>query len=46
LYATTKHFLNDFALKSLSELPELNSSLTKELSDLKVDENREEIQEN
>jgi len=32
LYATTKHFLNDFALKSLSELPELNSSLTDELS--------------
>ena len=46
LYATTKHFLNDFALKSLSELPELNSSLTKELSDFKIDENREEIQEN
>tara|TARA_B100001173_G_scaffold208531_1_gene179915 strand:+ start:247 stop:885 length:639 start_codon:yes stop_codon:yes gene_type:complete len=32
LYATTKHFLNDFALKSLSELPELNSSLSDELS--------------
>ena len=32
LYATTKHFLNDFALKSLSELPELNSSLAAELS--------------
>jgi segregation and condensation protein B len=31
LYATTKHFLNDFALKSLSELPELNSALTAEL---------------
>ena len=31
LYATTKHFLNDFALKSLSELPELNSVLTAEL---------------
>ena len=31
LFATTKHFLNDFALKSLSELPELNSSLTAEL---------------
>jgi len=31
LYATTKYFLNDFALKSLSELPELNSSLTAEL---------------
>ncbi|MDC0183318.1 SMC-Scp complex subunit ScpB [Nitrosomonadales bacterium] len=37
LYATTKHFLNDFALKSLSELPELNSSLTAELSN--TDEN-------
>ena len=46
LYATTKNFLNDFALKSLTELPELNSSLTKELSDLKGNENREEIQEN
>jgi len=32
LYATTKYFLNDFALKSLSELPELNSSLTAELA--------------
>jgi segregation and condensation protein B len=31
LFATTKHFLNDFALKSLSELPELNSALTVEL---------------
>ena len=31
MYATTKHFLNDFALKSLSELPELNSALTAEL---------------
>ena len=31
LYATTKYFLNDFALKSLAELPELNSSLTAEL---------------
>jgi len=31
LYSTTKYFLNDFALKSLSELPELNSSLTAEL---------------
>ncbi len=37
LYATTKHFLNDFALKSLSELPELNSSLAAELSN--TDEN-------
>ena len=37
LYATTKHFLNDFALKSLSELPELNSSLSAELSN--TDEN-------
>ena len=46
LYATTKNFLNDFALKALSELPELNSSLTKELSDFKIDENREETQEN
>ena len=31
LYATTKNFLNDFALKSISELPELNSSLSVEL---------------
>jgi segregation and condensation protein B len=31
LYATTKYFLNDFSLKSLSELPELNTSLTAEL---------------
>lgn len=31
LFATTKQFLNDFALKSLSELPELNSALTAEL---------------
>ena len=31
MFATTKQFLNDFALKSLSELPELNSALTAEL---------------
>ena len=31
LYATTKYFLNDFALKSLSELPELKTSLTAEI---------------
>ena len=46
LYATTKNFLNDFALKSISELPELNSSLTQELSESNVDINRQEIQEN
>lgn len=39
LYATTRHFLNDFAMKSLSELPELNSTLLTELEnsdDIKV----------
>ena len=46
LFATTKHFLNDFSLKSLSELPELNSSLTKELSDSQTDQSIEESQEN
>ena len=46
LYATTKHFLNDFALKSLSDLPELNSSLTKELSDSNSDQDMAESQEN
>ena len=46
LYATTKHFLNDFSLKSLSELPELNSSLTKELSDSQTDQSTHESQEN
>jgi|TARA_B110000259_G_scaffold132081_1_gene149014 segregation and condensation protein B len=45
LFATTKHFLNDFSLKSLSELPELNSSLTKELSDSQTDQSIEEPQE-
>jgi segregation and condensation protein B len=45
LFATTKHFLNDFSLKSLSELPELNSSLTKELSDSQTDQSIEESQE-
>ena len=45
LYATTKHFLNDFSLKSLSELPELNSSLIKELSDSQTDQSIEESQE-
>jgi len=34
LYATTKYFLNDFALKSLAELPALNSSLTAELENI------------
>tara|TARA_B100000768_G_scaffold181187_1_gene203232 strand:+ start:1212 stop:1787 length:576 start_codon:yes stop_codon:yes gene_type:complete len=46
LYATTKYFLNDFSLKTLSELPELNSSLTKELSDSQTDQSIEESQEN
>ena len=46
LYATTKNFLNDFALNSLSELPELNSSLTKELSNSQTDTNIKETQEN
>ena len=46
LFATTKHFLNDFSLKSLSELPELNSSLTKELSESQTDQSIEESQEN
>ena len=45
LFATTKHFLNDFSLKSLSELPELNSSLIKELSDSQTDQSIEESQE-
>jgi|TARA_B110000879_G_scaffold206638_2_gene288986 segregation and condensation protein B len=45
LFATTKHFLNDFSLKSLSELPELNSSLTKELSESQTDQSIEESQE-
>ena len=46
LYATTKHFLNDFSLRSLSELPELNSSLAKELSDSQVKQSMEESEEN
>ena len=46
LYATTKYFLNDFSLKTLSELPELNSSLTKELSDSQTDQSIEESTEN
>tara|TARA_B110000238_G_C16046602_1_gene404191 strand:+ start:58 stop:633 length:576 start_codon:yes stop_codon:yes gene_type:complete len=46
LYATTKYFLNDFSLKSLSELPELNISLTKELADSQTDQSIEESQEN
>ena len=46
LYATTKYFLNDFGLKSLSELPELNNTLEQEMSDTNIDENVEENQEN
>lgn len=46
LYATTKYFLNDFGLKSLSELPELNNTLEQEISNTNIDENVEENQEN
>jgi segregation and condensation protein B len=46
LYATTKYFLNDFGLKSLSELPELNNTLEQEISDTNIDKNVEENQEN
>ena len=31
LYATTKHFLNDFNLRSLSELPDIESFLQNEI---------------
>ena len=46
LYATTKYFLNDFGLKSLSELPELNNTLEQKISNTNIDENVEENQEN
>ncbi|MEY5021371.1 MAG: Segregation and condensation protein, partial [Pseudomonadota bacterium] len=31
LYATTKHFLNDFNLRSISELPDIESFLQNEI---------------
>ena len=43
LYATTKYFLDDFALRSLADLPQLNTSLTKDLSESQADQDDQDI---
>ena len=45
LYATTKHFLNDFGLNSISELPDINNLITEQSHDVNEGKNNDLIQE-
>ena len=46
LYATTNNFLNDFGLRSISELPELRREPSEQDNNIYLDQNNDLIQEN